>query len=272
MEAKNPKELNFFKDIAKYFMDFLETDFHKRKHPRRSIKYKNNDNLQVGINLEKYITFTKEIYQLIEKSFKSESQTKISKGVHKTSLPKNLLDLIYLQIKKLDQKLLNKIQKQIADGIEKAATLHKKELDKAITFLYEEQQEIILKNLTKPFIESIEKPLQNLGLGDEDHIFEITEELNDVFFNLIKNKSSELLNQTIAKNKINLNKELGEVFNLEEIQESLYSFFGELKINDLFAELFQVEKNKKILDKQDLYLYFGDITYENKKYPIYETS
>ena len=269
MEAKNPKELNFFKDIAKYFMDFLETDFHKRKHPRRSIKYKNNDNLQVGINLEKYITFTKEIYQLIEKSFKSESQTKISKGVHKTSLPKNLLDLIYLQIKKLDQKLLNKIQKQIADGIEKAATLHKKELDKAISFLYEEQQEIILKNLTKPFIESIEKPLQNLGLGDEDHIFEITEELNDVFFNLIKNKSSELLNQTIAKNKINLNKELGEVFNLEEIQESLYSFFGELKINDLFAELFQVEKNKKILDKQDLYLYFGDITYENKKYPIF---
>ena len=33
--------LAFIKEVAKYFMDFLETDFHKRKNPRRSVKLRN---------------------------------------------------------------------------------------------------------------------------------------------------------------------------------------------------------------------------------------
>ena len=49
---KNP--LLFIKEVAKYFMDFLETDFHKHKFPRRSIKLRNNDNLLIGLNLQKY--------------------------------------------------------------------------------------------------------------------------------------------------------------------------------------------------------------------------
>ena len=59
--TKNQKEHNFIKEIAKYFMDFLETDFHKRRLPRRSVKYKNNDNLLIGINLTKYPKFIKQV-------------------------------------------------------------------------------------------------------------------------------------------------------------------------------------------------------------------
>jgi len=47
----------FIKSVAKYFMDFLETDFHKRRNPKRSVKSKNSDNLLVGLNLNKYPSF-----------------------------------------------------------------------------------------------------------------------------------------------------------------------------------------------------------------------
>ena len=49
-----PDQLSFFKEVAKYFMDFLETDFHKRKFPRRAIMSRDSDNLLVGLNLQKY--------------------------------------------------------------------------------------------------------------------------------------------------------------------------------------------------------------------------
>lgn len=39
-------ELGFVRDIAKYFMDFLETDFHRHRNPKRSIKLKNSNNKQ----------------------------------------------------------------------------------------------------------------------------------------------------------------------------------------------------------------------------------
>jgi len=266
---KNLKELSFIKDIAKYFMDFLETDFHKRKLPRRSVKYRNNDNLLIGINLDKYPEFHQGINKTIKNAFGSESLKKIDKNQYKTSLPKNLLDLIFLQIKKINQAQLNKTQKKLAESIERAATLHKKEHDKAQAYIYDDFEAIISKDLIHPFIENIEKPLENLDLGDEEHIFVMTEELVEIIFTSLKSKASEILNLLIAKEKVNVNKELGEVFSLEEIQENLSSYFGELKINDLFSEIFQLEKNKKILDKQDLYLYIGDISFESKKYPIF---
>ena len=49
--------LQFVKEVAKYFMDFLETDFHKRRNPKRSIKLRNENNLLVGLNLKKYQKF-----------------------------------------------------------------------------------------------------------------------------------------------------------------------------------------------------------------------
>ena len=45
IEIKN--NLNFVQGLAKYFMDFLETDFHKRKKPKRSIKFKNNNPISI---------------------------------------------------------------------------------------------------------------------------------------------------------------------------------------------------------------------------------
>ncbi len=37
----------------------------------------------------------------------------------------------------------------------------------------------------------------------------------------------------------------------------------------MFLELFEMERNRKILDKQELYLYFCDISYDNSKYPVF---
>ena len=34
---------NFIEQLVKYFMDFLETDFHKRRKPKRSIKLRDNN-------------------------------------------------------------------------------------------------------------------------------------------------------------------------------------------------------------------------------------
>jgi len=37
----------------------------------------------------------------------------------------------------------------------------------------------------------------------------------------------------------------------------------------LFTELSEIERNKTILDKQDFYIYFCDITFSKVKYPIF---
>jgi hypothetical protein len=46
-------------------------------------------------------------------------------------------------------------------------------------------------------------------------------------------------------------------------------FFSNFGAGDLFLELYELERNKSILDKHEFYLYFCDIAYEGSKYPIF---
>ena len=85
--------LVFIKELAKYFMDFLETDFHKRRNPKRSVQFRNKDNLRVGINLSKYNNFNNLVFKLIPQVFSKSIQLK--KGKYRTNVPKNLLDIIF---------------------------------------------------------------------------------------------------------------------------------------------------------------------------------
>ncbi len=261
--------LVFFKEVAKYFMDFLETDFHKRKLPRRTIKYRNSDNLLVGVNLQKYESFNKLVWKLISKNFDKEVLNKIEKGVYKTNLPKNLLDLVKLQVGKITAGQVNALITDIAGEIEKAGTLHEKEYDVALTTAVEAATRIIHSELVDPFIKSIEQPLQNLQLGEADDIYLVEEELTAVLLRQMEGKIAEVLNFFIAKEKVNLEKELKSSLAIADVRVSLLSFFENLQVADLFAEAFEMERNRSILDKQDFYLYFGDISFQNTKYPIF---
>lgn len=268
-KEKGRNSLLFIKEVAKYFMDFLETDFHKRKNPKRSIKLRNNDNLLIGLNLNKYPTFNKQVWKLINHGFDKSTFNLLEKGVYKTNLPKNLLDLIRLQVKKISTTQVNKLITDSANEIEKAAALYNKEYDKALTTSLEGVSKLIRSGLVDPFIENIEKPLQNLNLGDEDNIYLIAEELTAVLSRLLENKVSEILNLLIAKNKISVAKELKVVFEIDDAKNNILGFFENVQVADLFSEVFEIERNKSILDKQEFYLYFGDISFNNARYPIF---
>jgi len=79
--------VSFIREVAKYFMDFLETDFHKRKNPKRSVQLRNRDNLLIGLNLNKYPDFNKKVWELINKGF-NERKTVIEKGYTKPVSPR----------------------------------------------------------------------------------------------------------------------------------------------------------------------------------------
>ena len=49
----------FIKEVASYFQNFLETDFRKRRLPKRSIKSTDTNGNQITINLLKYTSFRK---------------------------------------------------------------------------------------------------------------------------------------------------------------------------------------------------------------------
>ena len=272
IKENNPIRKNglaFIKEVAKYFMDFLETDFHKRKNPKRNIQYRSKNNLITGLNLAKYSSFNALVWKAINHSFDKSILNTIKKGVHRTNIPKNLLDLIKLQSEKLSQEKINEIVKHAGEEIEKSNILHNKDFDQAYTNSLENISKVIKDNIVLPFVSNLENPLANLELGDENSIYLMEEELTSVLISLLENKISEILKRLLLKEQINIFKELEPVFNLQEVKNAVYAFFESFKVTDLFLEVFEIERNRNILDKQECYLYFCDITFDKAKYPIF---
>lgn len=140
------------------------------------------------------------------------------------------------------------------------------EYDKALTLATDAATRAIQKQLVIPLIGNLGKPLQNLELGDESRVYLMQEELTAILAELLNNKISELLRLTLGKQQPDSLTELLSVFELTEVKTKVLAFFESFKVGDLFLELFEMERNRKILDKQEFYLYFGDITYDSTRF------
>lgn len=266
---KTTKPDIFIKEVCKYFMDFLETDFHKRRLPKRQVKYRDSNNILLGFNSNKYPSFKKQVCKLIGQSFNKEALSKISKGVHKASISKELLDLIKRQISKLDNKELNKILSNTEIVIQKVGSQFKENYEGGSEIICDYLSEAYKKVFVKPFIDSISESVVSQSIADANDIYLIEEELTAVLTSEIKDISLRLLRMAIAKEKVDVKKELDKAFNLGELKDLLTLFFEELKVGDLFVEIFELEGNRKILDKHEFYLYFGEVTHEKNKYPVF---
>lgn len=269
MESTSSNIIPFIKDVSKYFMDFLETDFHKRRNPKRSIQFRNSSNLLVGLSLSKYPSFNTLVWKLVSHTFKADTLNNIRKGVYRTTIPKNLLDLVKLQVEKITPKQIKQSIESISEEIQKLAVLHKDEYDLAQSNLIDAASTIIRNDLVLPFIGNIEKPVENLKLGDENNLYLMEEELTNVLTAILENKISEILKQLLAGEKVQIVKELLSVFEHVAVKSNITTFFENYEIGDLFSEVYEMDRNKAILDKQEFYLYFCDISFNGAKYPIF---
>src|SRR3989344_6154408 len=267
IKESNPMSL-FIKEVGKYFMEFLETDFHKRKLPRRSIKLHNEKGLLIGNNLSKYPSFYKVAYKLVNNAFGGDALT-IQKGVYKADIPKSLLDLIKKQIDKVTEAQVADIIKELDESIQQSAIKHKDDYIEAFNSVMENAGTVFKKRIVVSLVKSLEKPLENNNLADENAIFQIEEELTDIFKKKVEDTIAECLKLIFSNEKVNPKKLLKGSLDIEDVHISLAKFFEMFKVSDLFNDLHELYQNFKIEDKQEFYLYFYDISYQKNKYPIF---
>ena len=262
------RNLAFMKEVVKYFMDFLETDFHKRRSPKRTVQFRNDSNLLVGIDLSKYAKFRKLVCEAINQGFRKTRINRIERGAYRANIPTDLLQLTKIQSQRLTDSQIEKVLDTIAKGVAKAAS-NKTEYDRALTTALEYTQATIKDELVHPFIRLLERPLQNLTLGDQNTIYLMEEELTNVFRKAVEDKVASIVRLLITSGHPEIKSELASVFNLEQVQISINEFFEGYQVKDLYAELYEIYRNGNILDKQDTYLYFYDITFQNLRYPVF---
>lgn len=263
--------VSFLKELARYYMSFLETDFHKRRRPRRYIRYhdEKNPDFKVGLNLSKYPEFNARIWRIITNLFQDESVS-VPKGKYRMEMPSRLHDLLKLQIDKLiSEETMSPVINSISDKLVDATDSYPEEYDTALETCLEQACLIIKKEVVVPLVNQVEKPIQNMNLGDENTIFLIEEELTDAIVSLLEEKIAETVKLRLVKENVDLPGCLESCFQIDDIRNATSSFFEGLQFTDLYAEIFEIDRCKNIQENKEFYLYFCDITYEGVTYPVF---
>jgi len=149
----------FLKDLIRYYMDFLETDFHKRPLPKRHIRMRDGKGQLTGINLRKYEGFRNAIWKMFTEESQLNFTSEISRGRYKSQIKFSLKTFIDQSIEELQQTTLDEIIVEVIEDFKKLKKDHHDNWD----HFYEESVEAIkrcvLQKIIRPLSEVLEKPL-----------------------------------------------------------------------------------------------------------------
>lgn len=267
---ENSKTISFIKEVAKYFMNFLETDFKKRRIPQRNTIRNNRQGLKIGVDLEKYPRLKKDFFTLLNNGFKKENLL-IREDEYTLNIPKNLFNLIEARIKNISEKDLGKTFDEIKNLIGERKILYAKEYDRFLEEAKEESKKIFSRNLIEPILDDLDKPLENLNMADENRKFQLEIDIIDSIFAIFENEFTEVLQSFFQdENGCDLKKDLQKIINLNEIQNDLVKFFESFITSDAFSDVNQLYSNNALLDKTEMYLYFYELSGgKDEKFPVF---
>lgn len=94
----------FGQKISRYFLEFLETDFHRQQAPRRRIQLKNDANQTTGTPLRKYEALYRAIVGLLAKDLAGNGQRAIavSRGRYRAPINPVLRNLVDQYVDAID--------------------------------------------------------------------------------------------------------------------------------------------------------------------------
>jgi len=260
---------DFVSEVARYFLDFLETNFHKRRTPKRSIKYRDNNDLLLGINLRKYEKFNSTIWKAINSSFEKSNSITVKRGDYTTYISTNILDLIHKQIETITSEHINQVIQLINDHIHVASSNFKEDADNAYSHALDKTIKSINIVLIKPFLDRLEKPILSQSSSNIESIYSLEDGLVSVLTLPLEEILSKSINSIIVGEEVDSLEQLAKIFELNSTKDTFREYFSNFATNDLYFEIDELANNKHLLDKHELYLYLFDIEYDKQKYPLF---
>ena len=103
----------FVKELARYFMEFLETDFHRRRVPKRAIADRSSQNLLVGVCLARYPSYRTHLWRQLDENAEAFVDL-ITPGQYTRPVPEQTLQLLNEQAELLESETILDLHTKIA--------------------------------------------------------------------------------------------------------------------------------------------------------------
>ena len=270
MSLKIESQSNFIQELCKYYMEFLKDGFKSNRFPKRYIRL-NEKNYKIGIDLSKYEKFNTYIKKLINKDTNFQNPITIKKGEYSVKLNNTAQDLIKKLVKKIDEKDIEKIVNLANKTIKEFSVTHRNKADEAYDQIVDIVKKDLIKIVIQPISEKIEPLIGSQSNFELESLWTVEQNISELILDPLVEGIPSIFNDILADKKNKPKEQIAELFNKQDIANSLLSYFESIQVKDLYYDLQDIVNSRKNLDKKEIYLYFSEIEIERKRFPLFYT-
>jgi len=259
----------FIKAVSKYFMNFLETDFKRRRVPKRNIAFTDKAGNLTAFKLDKYPSFLRKISKLINDD-KADYSILVSRGVYTSSISSNLSDVVTKSALKNLQERKNDINPKIETCVIEVFTKYERDQEIFFQESLATINDILNTSFVSQSVKSIDGSIQRQRDSEDEDSSEISEEISRYLTSFAEFELNEALAEYVVNKEIKpLTEVIDQLLEPSNIELRFKSYFQALSITDLHTDIVSLNRNKKLKEELELYLYFGQIKAANRAYPLF---
>lgn len=261
----------FTKEVCSYFLNFLETDFKRRRIPKRSVSLKDKAGNLVTLRTEKYPSFHRQLIKLIE-SKKSDPSIDIPRNKFITTVSEDVSDVLISRALKQIDIVFNDIDDNVSEKILNLFLKYEKDQEIFIQESISAIPDVINRKFISHLAISLEGSIKRGLVTEEGDSIELAENLSKfLIINLESDLKEALAYFIVEKDTKKISATLKRALSKKNIKLQFKAFFESFSIKDLHSEIAELTRNKKLAEALELYLYFGEIKSNNRSYPLFFT-
>ena len=262
----------FIKTLAKYYQEFLSSDFKKARAPKRQFFSTDPKKRRVGIVVDKYTNLYTKFIDAVSREKIESRQFTVTKNQFSTQLSEINKKRLNSVIDNLDFSALLEGFNQIVLPLSEKYTNSKTSPNNDLEFeLFTESLRTLFNTaVVTDLVNNISATIESIQTRGVDNLIDIEDELTEVSLDAYIESISEIFVEFLnTKNSDLLKDSFEEYLNTFDYKKIFYEYFENLQTGDAFTELRELKLNEDLIDNVEFYLNIGTLGYKNYKFPIF---
>jgi len=253
----------FIREVAKYYRDFLETDFKRLRAPARQVRLRAANGASLGFNVRRFPGLYHEITELLNRAQADDARIEVRRGRFLARVTPRVQSLVRAQIEALPTDAYRTAINEAIVKIAKSAKDKAKDFDNFVDLAQDIIAQEVTKSVVRPVSKRVEASLEGNLFDAEELLYEIEDDIESHIVATIRENLPRALSKLVVHGElVELTQLLSDQLGQGPLAEFLADFFANLATADAYDDLLAVMHTLKTNEILEFYLYVHDVILE----------
>lgn len=269
-ESERSAPTEFLGNIARYFRDFLDTDFKRQRLPKRQLQRSDSGGNLTAIGLKKYQSLLRTLWKQLNDPIGTGFDITVTRGRYEAHISTHLSDLVTKYIDGIPADLFQRLHQRACELAHSIVETHIRDSEGCKATVISGLERDVIRLVVTPLIDHFESSL----VGSESEIFEISFDIEDELGQRLIADAEESIGAALNTALVNqdfyeYDQLIADLLSENSIKRKLRGYFETYATSDLFRDLYELLSTMRIKENTELYLYIGDLKYKKVTYPLF---